>query len=42
MSGGSNTLRIMDVLAFVGMEFFDSGFGEEQNLFAGAFADVQE
>ncbi len=41
MSGGDGTLRIVDGLAVVGMEFLDSGFGEEQYLFADAFADVQ-
>lgn len=39
---GDGTLRIVDGLAVVGMEFFESGFGEEEDLFADAFADVQE
>ena len=33
---------VADGLAFVRMDFLDSGFGEEQYLFADAFADVQE
>jgi hypothetical protein len=32
----------VDRLAFIGVEFFDRGFGEEEDLFADAFADVQE